>query len=82
MSLMNNQTLLPNPQDWLSIGGAATLLGVSDATVYRMVSTGILTGYRADNGRGPYKAPVMLWRAEVEGVRFARATLRPARARG
>jgi excisionase family DNA binding protein len=65
---------IPNPTEWLTLAGAAFLLGVHKTTVTRMARAGVLTGYR------PYGAPkerraVMFWRAEVNKVLDARITL-------
>lgn len=75
---MNNQTLpLPNPGDWCTIGGAATLLKLSRRTVERMVADGRLTGYR------PYGAPdrvasKLLWLPEVRELAAALERVRAA----
>lgn len=72
---MNPHALsIPNPTDWLSVKGAAFLLGVSPRTVERLAVKGTLTAYR------PYGAPQekpapMFWRDEVNKVVDARIRL-------
>lgn len=72
---MNQQPLpIPNPTDWLSVKGAAFLLGVSPRTVERLAEKGTLKAYR------PYGAPkenpaAMFWRDDVNAVVDARIRL-------
>lgn len=73
---MDNQVLpLPNPTDWMTMGAAAFLLGVSRMTVVRMIRQRTLTAYRP-YGAPKEQAPPMLWRPEVNRVLDARLTLR------
>lgn len=60
----DQQLPLPNPADWTDAPGAAAILGRSRATVYDMVSRGLLTTHRI-GGRS------MFWVAEVRGIREA-----------
>lgn len=73
---MNVQTLpLPNPGDWLTIDGAAMMLGRSKKQVIRYVAEQRIRGYRIE-GSGPRLADRLLWRAEVEAFRDAQRTVR------
>jgi hypothetical protein len=73
---MNVQALpIPNPGDWLTIDGAAMLLGRSKKQVIRYVADQRIRGYRID-GAGPRLADRLLWRAEVEAFRDAQQTVR------
>lgn len=62
---------VPNPHDWLTIAGAAFLLGVSARTIARMLDAGQLSTFRPLADR-PGAGPVMLWRPEVNALLSAR----------
>jgi len=71
---------IPNPEDWLTRGGAAELLDVDPATVTRMVTKGRLTAYypRGDGrpDRPRESRPLMLWAPEVRQLADARRIAR------
>jgi excisionase family DNA binding protein len=69
---------LPNPAEWMTVLGAAGLLGVSRSTVERMVRTGVLTAHRPMCG-GSERAPVMLWIWQVDALWCARRRVAPRR---
>lgn len=72
---MNVQTLpLPNPGDWVTIDGAAVILGRSKKQVIRYVADQRIRGYRFE-GAGPRLADRMIWRAELEEFKEAQRTL-------
>lgn len=68
-----NQPTLPivDPTVFITIDGAAEVLGVSRATVTRMVDRGLLSPYWPAGGRTE-RRPVLLSSAEVEQLRAAR----------
>lgn len=73
---MNVQTLpLPNPGDWVTIDGAAAILGRTKKQVIRYVADQKIRGYRFE-GAGPRLADRMIWRAELEKFKAAQQTVR------
>lgn len=73
---MNAQTLpLPNPGDWVTVEGAARILGKSKAQVIRYVADQRLAGYRFEGARERL-ADRMLWKAEVLEFKAAMAKFR------
>jgi excisionase family DNA binding protein len=76
---MNNQALpFPNPGDWVSIAGAAEMLGVSGRTVARMVDDGRLRSFLPE---GAFDRPAnrILWRADVDDLKCALLVVSGAR---
>lgn len=72
---MNAQTLpIPNPEDWVTIEGAARLLGRSKQQVIRYVADQRLAGYRVYGARDRL-AERLLWRADVERFKEAQRTI-------
>lgn len=68
---MNVQTLpLPNPGDWVTVDGAARLLGKSKKQVIRYLADQKIRGYRF-YGATDRLAERMIWRADVEDFRKA-----------
>jgi hypothetical protein len=82
---MNQQVLpLPNPQDWATKAGAATLLDVNLRTIDRMIEDGRLTAHAPIGARN---AERLLWVPEVVELvnarrRAAPTDAEPARAQG
>lgn len=75
---MNVQTLpFPNPGDWATKSGAATLLDVSLVTLNRMIADGRLTAYAPLGARGDQH---LLWVPEV--IELVAARRRVATAQG
>jgi excisionase family DNA binding protein len=69
---MKQSTLpLPNPNEWVTVSGAAHFMGVHRRTVERLIERGTLTGYRMWGAPGE-QVPVMVWRDELITVRNAR----------
>lgn len=69
-----DQLPLPNPGDWITITGAADLLGCSRRTVGRMVAGGQLHAYPPRHGL--LEQPLLLlWYPEVQEVLAARKRL-------
>jgi excisionase family DNA binding protein len=78
---MNYQTLpLPNPEDWITVYGAAPILRTSVRTVVRMVQDGRLTGYRIA-GAPDRPASRILWRPQVVELAEAMRRVSSDRAR-
>ena len=74
---MNAPTLpIPNPEAWLTVPAAASVLGVDDTTVRRMIVANRLTGYTPTRGPNEHRPATILWRAEVEQLATARAIAR------
>lgn len=74
MCVMNQQQALPlpNPNDWVTITGAAHFLGVHRRTIERMIERETLTGYRMW-GAADEQVPQMIWKPELMQVKSARA---------
>lgn len=73
---MNDQVLpLPNPGDWVTIEGAARILGKSKQQVIRYVADQRIRGYRLEGARERL-ADRVLWKPEVLEFKRAAATFR------
>ena len=66
---------LPNPEEWLTRGAAAELLGCDPATVSRMIASNRLRSYSPIAAKDE-TAPILLWRPEVAALAEARRIAR------
>lgn len=71
---VQSQLPLPNPEDWVTIEGAARILHRSKAQVIRYVADQRLVGYRLYGSRDRL-AERVLWRADVEKFRDAQQVI-------
>jgi hypothetical protein len=62
---------LPNPEEWLTRGAAAVMLGVDPATVSRMAADGRLRSYSPVSAPEE-NAPIIMWLPEVAALAEAR----------
>lgn len=63
----------PNPQQWVGPRGAANILNVSMAQLYRYLEAGIVHAYRPETGHP------MFWRPELSAYVADRAAAAAAR---
>lgn len=62
---MNNQTLpLPNPDDWISVAGAAAICRISTRTVARRVKAGAIIAH-LPYGAADRPQNYILWKPSV-----------------
>jgi len=74
--IMNEQKLpIPNPEDWVTVDGAAKLLRKSKQQVIRYMADQRIASYRIYGSRDRL-AERLLWRHDVEGYADALRTVK------